>query len=233
MAHISRRELKKDEFISGLDAAWAYFLDHRRVLLTAGIIVLAAVLIAWGALGWRRHQRSRAQSLLAAGLQLYHDPIAAQSSPSGPRTFPNSRARAQAALAKFQQAASYASTRGGRLARYYSGLAQIAAGDRARGLATLRQLAHGSHPNLAALARTALANDELSQGHDAQAIAQLQKLLQHPAPAVPRAAVLWQLAGVERLHHPRAAARLYRELIHQYPNTPTAESAARRLQQQP
>ncbi len=233
MAHISRRELKTDEFISGLDAAWEYFLAHRRGLLSAGAVIVGAALLTWGWMSWRSHRLARAQSYLAQGIELFHAPISAQSLPGGQPSFPDAQARARAALADFQRAAAYSHTPPARLARYYAALAEIAAGQPQRGVAALRQLSRDSDPNLAAFARSARANYELSQGHDAAAAAQLQKLLQHPAPALPRAAVLWQLATIESRTNPPAAARLYRELVEQYPNTQTAQDAAQHLGQEP
>ncbi len=233
MAHLSRRELKTDEFMSGLDAAWEYCLEHRRLLITAGVIVVVVALAVWGGLSWRQHRLHQAQSELAQGLELYHATISTQPLPNGQPSFPTATARAQAALAKFRAAAAYRGTRPGRLARYYSALAEIDAGHGARGAAGLKRLSGSSHANLAALARAALANYELSQGNDAEAATQFRQLLAHPAPAVPRATILWQLAGIESHRDPSAAQQLYRQIVQQYPNSQTAQAAAQRLGQNP
>lgn len=229
MARISRHELKTDEFVSGMDAAYEYYLLHQKKIWIVAGLVLAVVLAGWGAWHWRTARRRHAQAILASGLQIYHAPLStAASAAPGQTLYPNAQARALAALPKFEAVEHYAG-RTGRIAAYYAALAQLDAGQTAAGLAGLRALRQGSHPNLAALARAALANYHVSQGQNAQAAAELRQIIAHSAPVYPKAVALIELARLESRTHPTQAVALYRQLMQTYPQGQIAQTAAQAI----
>ncbi len=229
MARISRHELKTDEFVSGMDAAYEYYLQHQKKIWIVAGVVLAMVLAGWGVWHWRTVRRQHAQAILAGGLQIYHAPLStAASAAPGQTLYPNARARALAALPEFEAAEHY-SGRSGRVAAYYAALAQLDAGQTAAGLAGLRKLQQSSHPNLAALARAALANYYVGQGQNAQAAAELRQIIANSAPAYPKAVALLQLARLESRTQPTQAIALYRQLMQTYPQGQIAQVAAQQI----
>lgn len=230
MARISRQELKSDEFVSGLDAAYEFFLENEKTLIVVAVVVAVIALCAWGLWSWNSHRNQAAAQMLAAGLDTFHDPLQGPTTPPGTPAYPTQTARAQAAEQQFSALVnSYGSTSAGRLGRYYLGLAQLDAGDVAAAEKTLQAAAADSDATVSGLAKNALANLYLRQNQDAKAVALLQQLAAQNSLLLPHAVVWMELADAERMTNPAEAATYYRRLEAEYPNTETADQAGKML----
>ena len=75
MARVSRRELKRDEFISTFEETWEFLRQQRDTI----VALVLAVLLGAGTLGgfyWRsRRQEQRASAALGAALTIYAAPV--------------------------------------------------------------------------------------------------------------------------------------------------------------
>lgn len=229
MAQISRKELKSDEFVSGMDAAYEFFLQHRDRLLVAAAVIVVVALGAWSFNSWRTSRNRSAATLLAQGLNTLHTPLLGPNTPNGVATFASPATRAQAAAQQFQQVVNnYPSTDAGQLARYYLGLAQLDF-DATQAGKTLQAAAGSSDATVATAAKHALANLDIQNNKLAEAHALLEQLTQQDSPTLPRAVALMELADLDRTYNPKEAARYYRELAALYPGTQTAQQAQQQL----
>ena len=231
---ISRKELKSDEFVSGVDAALEFFRRHRTRIIALAVVVLVVAASGYGYYAWQRSRNQAATALLVQGLDALHAPVAGSTAnpadvTPGATTYPNARARAAAAAKFFAQgAAQYGSTMAGQLSRYYLGLAQLDQNDPAAEQ-TLRQAAASSSPVASTAAKHALANLDIANNHLAQAHALLLELTRQDSATLPRAVAMLELAELDRTYNPKEAARYYQQLQTDYPGTATAQQAKQEL----
>lgn len=229
MAQISRKELKSDEFVSGMDAAFEYFLQNRERIITWAVVVAVVAVAAWGVMSWRTRRNHAATAMLAAGLATLHAPLQSTATPSGVASFASVEARAAAASQQFQAViAQYPSTVSGQLARYYLGLAQIDAKS-PEAEKTLLAAAASNDATVSTAAKHALANFDIQLNKPAEAHSLLVELSKQDSPTLPRAVVLMELADLDRTYNPKEAAQYYRQLQLDYPATATAEQAQQEL----
>lgn len=232
MANISRQELKSDEFVSGVDAAFEFYLQHQKQILTILVIVVVVVASAYGVYAWNHNRTQKAEAALAVGLDRLHAPILAkgQTAPPGVETFGSEQDRARAAQQQFEKViAGYGSTDSGQIARYYLGLTQVELQQTQQAESTLKQASQSGDDTVQALARNALANLYISEGKAEQARPILEDLIKQDSPTVPKAVAMTELAELDKTSDPAAAARLYKQLSQDYPNTPTGQQAEQAL----
>lgn len=234
MAQISRQELKSDEFLSGVDAAFEFYLQHQKTLLVGLAVVILVAAGIYGLYAWNSNRNEKAASELAAALDTFHAPLAnaGRPVPAGQPSFANAAARATAAHKQFQQVVdSYASTRSGKFARFYLGLTELDMNQDAAAEKDLQLAASTGSDDVAPLAENALANLKIAQGKTNEAKRLLQSLATKNSSVLPSAVVLTELADLEATTQPSEAAGLYRRLQRDYPDTQTAEHAQQALAQ--
>lgn len=232
MANISRQELKSDEFVSGVDAAFEFYLQHQKQILTTLVLVVVVVASAYGFYAWNHSRTEKAETALSTGLDRLHAPILAggQSAPVGVETFANEQDRARAAQEQFEKViANYGSTHAGQIARYYLGLTQVELQQTQQAESTLKHASQSGGSAVQALAKNALANLYVSEGKAEQARPILEDLIRQNSPSVPKAVAMTELAELDKSSDPAAAARLYRQLSEDFPNTPTGQQADQAL----
>jgi predicted negative regulator of RcsB-dependent stress response len=230
--HISRQELKEDEFVSSLDSAYEYYLQHQKSVITTAIAVAIVIAIGVSAFYWNRSRNQKASALLSQALQLYHAPLQTPGQPAQPnvQTYASEHDRAVAAQKVFRQAAeSYGGTSAGKFARYYLGLTQVELGDNAGAENTLRAAASSGNDNVSALAKQALADLYVTQGKVQQAQSLLRELINKPTDTVPKAESMLALAAAERDSNPADATKLYSQIKAEFPDSQTAQAADREL----
>lgn len=232
MANISRQELKSDEFVSGIDAAFEFYLQHQKQILTTLVVVVVVVASAYGVYAWNHNRTEKAETALSIGLDRMHAPILAkgQTAPPGVETFTSDEDRARAAQQAFEKViADYGSTRAGKIARYYLGLTQVELQQTQQAESALKQASQSGSGEVEALAKNALANLYISEGKAELARPLLEDLMKQDSPSVPKAVAMTELAELDVTSDPAAAATLYRQLSKDYPNTPTGQQAEQAL----
>ncbi|MGH9488565.1 MAG: tetratricopeptide repeat protein [Terriglobales bacterium] len=232
MAQISRKELKNDEFVSGLDAAYEFYLQHQQSIVVTVIIVAVVVAIGYGVFAWRNSRNQNASAMLAQAMETLHAPVQPGTPSAGTVAFASVAARGQAAAQQFQAVVDrYASTDAGQMASYYLGLAELdeGAADSKKAAADLQSASHSSDTVAATAAKHALANLAIENGNLAKAHALLLSLTQQDSPTLPRAVALLELADLDRTYNPKQAALYYHQLQTEYPNTSTAQQASQAL----
>jgi predicted negative regulator of RcsB-dependent stress response len=229
LAHISRKDLKKDEvrdtFAHGAEA----LLSHQQLTL---YLLIAAVVIAGGIFGWRtytEHQTVKAFADYDAAMLVFQAPVGAPTAP-GEVSYTDANKKFTEAEQKFSAVASkYPHTRASELSRYYAALSFEKLDKNAEARALLQGLTSSSDEEVAAMARFELAglDDRMGQGDEAAKL--YQQLIAKPTVLVPKPVVMLALAQHYGQKNPTEAAKLYGQIKTDYPDTPIAEQADQAL----
>ncbi len=229
MAHISRKDLKKDEvrdtFAHGAEA----LLSHQQLTL---YLLIAAVVVAGGIFGWRtytEHQTVKAFADYDGAMLVFQAPVGAPVAP-GEVSYTDATKKFTEAEQKFSAVASkYPHTRASELSRYYAALSFEKLDKNAEARALLQGLTSSSDEEVAAMARFELAglDDRIEQGDEAAKL--YQQLIAKPTVLVPKPVVMLALAQHYGEKNPTEAAKLYGQIKTDYPDTPIAEQADQAL----
>jgi len=242
MKRQERHKLKENEFARTVMQARAA-IETRRGDLVWGLIVVIALLASVGAYaGWRQARTGRATELLANALAVYQAPVVPPAAPAPgspapvpqPGTYESEKAKLEAALPKFVEAADrYPTTDPGIAARYH------AAGI----LATLGRYAEAeqqyqdvvSKAGSALYGRTArlgLADAQVAQNKFDNAINIYTELSRDTNSQMPVDGILMQLGrACARAGRKEEAVRAFTRVADEFPQSMYAADAKRELEQ--
>lgn len=226
--HITRKELKKDEVRETLTQGAELLLSHEKTTI---YLVIVAVLVALGILGWRAHaqrQSVKASSAFDSAMAVYQAPVTSQTQglPPGQVVFSTNSAKFTQAAKKFSDvAAQYPRTRSGRLAKYYAALCAEKLDQNNVAKKDLQELA-GGDSEFASMARFALAQLDDSMGDSAGAENLYKQLMAKPSDLTPKPLVMLALAQHYSQKNPAEAAKVYAEIKAQYPDSSVSEQAS-------
>jgi TolA-binding protein len=236
MKRTERHHLKDNVLATRILHVRGVMEAHKREV-TAAVIAIAVVgAIAIGYFVWRERTQTRAHALLAAAFIVRDARIAPPEAPGAPAaaapTYPDERARAEAALGKFQAAAdAYPSTDAGISARYQQA-ALLMALSRPVEAAVVYQdvIARGGDGIYAQTARLGLAEAQGRAGQFDQAIDGFKALAQRKDGTLPIDGILMQLGRMYRDAGKRAdAEQTFNRLVEEYPDSLYAADARREL----
>ena len=207
MAHISRKELKKDEvretFAHGAEA----LLSHQRLTTyTLSFVLVAAV----GFFGWKTYterQTVRASAAFDDAMKDFQAPVIApgETPQPGGLTYVDEKMKFGDASRKFGDvAARYGRTQPGQLAKYYQALSLERLGKNEDAKQLLQELAGSSEEEFAAMAKLELASLEDRMGQPDEAVKLYQQLLAKPTVLVPKPVTS---AGARRTLQPEEPCR--------------------------
>jgi TolA-binding protein len=230
--HVSRKELKTDEvrdtFLEGIRA----LVSHQQATL---YIVIAALLIVAGVLGWRAYasrETVKASAAFDSSMNVFQAAIAAPgvTVQPGALSYKDEKTKYGDAAQKFGDvAAKYPRTRPGELSQYYLALSleKLDKNDDAK--KALQRLTGNSDADFAAMARFELAqlDDRMGQGDEATKV--YQDLIAKPTILVPKPVVMLALAHHYGDKNPTEAAKLYTQIKSDYPDTAIADQAKQEL----
>jgi tetratricopeptide (TPR) repeat protein len=229
----TRHALKHDRFVDTTNATLDWASENRGTLIRYGIITLAVIALIVAAIWTYAVRQRKAQNLLGQALSIYETPLRVPGEPADEAqgSFDTAAARAKAAYPLFEKAANqYGWLRPGEDARYFAGLADIDMGDHAKAETELKKASKAHDRNIAALAQMALASLYVQTNRSSEAIAIYNKLIQHPAMAVPASAAQLALASVYETSNPDKAKQIYAEVKDKDSKTAAGQIAAEQLQ---
>ena len=231
--HISRKELKKDEFRETLSHSAEAIASHQRDLWTYGGIAVLVVLVVFGWRYYTQAQTAKGSAALADAMKVYQARIRTAAEPAQPdeTTYVDEKNKYSDAVKKFTDVSNrYYRTRPGQLARYYAALSleKLARYDEAEN--DLKSLGSSRDESLSALARFKLAQVYDEAGKGPQAVQLYQELTNKPSLFVPKPVVLLALADHYRGSDPAQAAKLYNQVKTEFPDSQAAQEADQRLQ---
>jgi predicted negative regulator of RcsB-dependent stress response len=231
--HLSRKELKKDEVRETLShGADAIFAHQHQIWVYGGIAVLAALAV----LGWRfytQSQTAKGASALADATKIYQARIRTAAEPALPDeiSYVDEKNKYADAVRKFTDVANrYPRTRPGQLARYYAALSLERLNRYGEAENDLKALESSRDESLSALARFKLAQVYDENGKGSQAVQLYQQLSSKPSLFVPKPVVLLALADHYSSSDPTQAAKIYKQVKDEFPDTQAAQQADERLQ---
>jgi TolA-binding protein len=223
MARISRKELKRDEFVEATKEAEHWLEEHWRTVATVAAVV-AGIAIRVGTWFWYSNQiREQATVLLDEGLSRY-----AQVQDGG---FTDT-AELETVLVSFDAAARKGGRSAvGQVARYYRGLALHRLGRAEEAIASLEELT--GNPNcpdtLAGSAHLLLAEVFVAAAEPDRAVQTLEAVIDADPPIYPVDQALMALGKIHQASGDEEQARVvWQRVVDEYP-TRGAASQARRL----
>jgi TolA-binding protein len=221
-----KRQIKHDEFVSGVGLALRWVEQHREPV-QIGVVVVAAVALAVAAVTYfRGRQTEEAQAAFAEALETFHAPVAGEQPPPGEMpsepTFKTPAEKYRKAAAAFDGVERrFGSTPAALRARYYAALSRIELGETAEAEKELADVAsHKDRPLESSLARMALADLHRRTGAPDKAVEAYRQLLDDPKLPLPRDYALMGLAQAQEDAKKGADARsTYQRLVDEYPNS--------------
>lgn len=233
--HLTRKEMKQDDFATAVGRGMEYAESHARtILIGLGVLALLAVLflVSRVFLGNRGEQASES---LSRALKVYQAPIEATGAkPDDPKnpTFADPAARRTRAKQLFEGVRNdYGMSDAADVAGLY--LAQISAEegqlDRARELWT--EFVDDNPDNLlAGQARVNLIHLDRQQGKGEELATRLKALLEQDEPGLPKDIILYELATTqEETGRKQDALQSWRRLSEEYPESAYRSEAQEKI----
>ncbi len=234
MARISRKELKKDEFVQEVSHTVEYVQSHRQPIVVWSAVVAGVLVVALGGyLLWNKRNADASDSL-ARAQRTYHATVLPAGAPppqgSNEKFYSSDKEKYTTALQEFQAiAGKYSMLKHSDLAHYYIGLCQLQLGNTVDGQKELTALAEGKNAQVGSLARFALASALVTQNKLDEAEKHYRHLIEHPTAEVPKTVAQMTLATHLRATKPKEAEKIYRELEQQQVSPKLQDMAKRML----
>jgi predicted negative regulator of RcsB-dependent stress response len=231
----TRQALKQDRFAETAADAVHWTVEHRSKLVAGGIILAIAVALIGGVYWYTTYRDGKAAELLGRALMTYQAPLRPAGMPPDPQqlSFTSIRERGEAAGIEFNKiAADYGSTRSGKYAKYFAGLAALDAGNQKAAEDHLKYVAGVRDNDIANLAKLALAALYRDSDRQADAINLYKDLIARPTPTVPKVTAQLQLADLYTAsNQPNEAKAIYQQIVKDNPQGAAAEIAQGKIQQ--
>ena len=231
---ITRKEMKRDEFVSAMGRVSAWMEEHvREALLLGG----AAVLLVIGSIFFVQYMNQRegkAAALLSRGMEMIHASVKGDGSTptAGALTYNTEQEKYQAVIGQMDSLIqSYPRSRAGRLALYYKGLALQGLGRREEAIKILNEFIDANPGNYAEpMAQAAVAQLLEGSGQGQKALEIFDRLSKQTSGAYPPQAALMGMGRcLEGLGKKDEARKIYERLTKEYPDSDYSREAQERL----
>lgn len=230
--HISRKELKQDEFKETLVHGAQYAASHTRMLWMAGAAVLVVGLLVGGWWVYSDRQSVKAATAFDDARKTFDARIRAAGEPEEPGeiTYVEEKNKYVDAQKKFREvAAKYSMTQQGQMARYYAAVCTARLGQNEDALKDLKAIESGGNSEIASLARLEMAQIDAQTGKMDEAVRLLKLQIDKPTDLVPKAMAQMALADLNRKSNPAEATRLYQQVKKDHPDSALSDEADKRL----
>jgi tetratricopeptide (TPR) repeat protein len=235
-----RHHLKDNELAIAIGAAneWAA-RNRRNVTMVVGTIALVAVAAA-AFVAWRSSVDARAREALAQAMVVAEARVQAppppgadptQAAPPQAGTYPNEKAKLEAALPKFLSAAdAYPGSDAGRTARYHAGITLAELGRFDEAVKQYDQLSSGDDL-LSQSARLGKAEAHLRAGQHDAAISTFKELSDKADSNLPKEALLLELARAYKVAgKTEDAKKTLNEIVEKHADSPLVSTAKQELE---
>ncbi len=229
---LTRKQIKKDEFISLVDRAVQWTGENWRQALIGLGGVLAVALVWWGVTAYLGSRTDAASQAISTALEAYNAPVGSAAPADAKVRFATDTERLAAAEKAFKSVRSrYRFTPQAKVAELF--LAHIAA-DRGAIPEAIRRLgeiasSRSSDP-VVRVAMLDLIRLRVDRGEGMQLVSELEAMAAGKDPRLPRDVALFHLAQIwQHEGKPEEAAKLYRKLVEGFPDSPYREEAQQRL----
>lgn len=229
---LTRKQIKQDELLTLFDRAMVWMGGNWRQAATAigGVAVVA--LVWWGVSAFLTARSGGASKAMAVALDTYTAPVGAAVPPDAKVKFSTDTERLAASEKAFESIRSkYRFSPQARLAVLYLAHIQAERGDSTGAIRLLSDLAaKRSADPVVRLATLDLMRMRAGKGEAAQVAKELEAMVSGADVRLPRDLALFELARLnERDNKNDEAARLYRKLVQDFPESPYRAPAQQRL----
>lgn len=236
MKRSERHRLKANEVSNVLSTATARLAENRKAAGQIAVIALVVAAAGFGYWAWKTRGETRAQAIVAEGLMIVQVPVEEPKSVNGakptqtPGTYPTINARAEAALAKFNEALnSYPTTKAGIAGRYYAAAALAMLGRPAEAATRYQEVVQraGTKDFYGRMAQLGAIEAQIQAKQFDQAISSAQALANDTSDdALPRDAILMELGRVYAAAGRKAEANeTFDKVLVEFPQSPYADEA--------
>ncbi len=211
--HLTRRELKSDQFAVTAEHAAEYLGMHRRQAVQVAALAILAIALIVGGYFWFDHARTVRAEKLSAAMQISETPVG-PTAPQGGQSFPTQQAKDAALTKAFTDISKeYSGSREGALAEYtLAGIASTAGhDDEAR--KHFQAAADSSDKEYASVAKLSLAQMDYAENRAGDGQKLLQGLIDHPTELVSKAQATITMARMVARTHPMEAKALLAPLL--------------------
>jgi len=236
-----RHHLKDNELALAMGRAsvWAGRNQRRLVRIVVGLAVVAAAGI--GFITWRNYVDGQARAMLAEAMVIHEARVVPPAPPVDattpapapqPGTYPNERAKLEAALPKLLAAAdAHPSTDAGQTARYHAAAALVSLQRFDEAVQQYDRVISDGSGLLAQMARLGKAEAQLRGAKHDAAIASFKELSERTDLNVPKEALLLELARAYKLAGKNEDARkTLNQIVEQHAESPFAAEAKTELE---
>jgi len=231
----ARHQLKQDAFAASTAETISWAVDNRSKLVAAGtvvIVILALVIGGWAYINYRDQQ---ARQQLSAAIEKFNQPVRPAGMAATPDlpSYGSSEERAKATNAEFVRIADkYSHTQSAAVARYFAGVTARDLNDNGTAEKDFEEVAGSRYPEIASLAKFALAAVYHDIGKNSQAVDQYKQLIDHPTVSVGKSSAQFALASLyQSTGKPDEARHIYEQMQKESPGTMVAQMAGQRLQE--
>jgi len=235
VARLTRKELKKDPFLSVYYDDFVEFAQkHYQKII---VVVIAIAVIVFAVTAWKHHEQQQevsANALLGAALATFHAYVGQASQDAlgpGVQAFPTAADKYKAALKEFSAVVEkYPRQKAAEIALYHIGICQAQLGQDQAAVKTLQEASHASDRNIASLAQFALADELARSGKLPEAEKIYRQLAEQPTATVPAPTAWLALADLCRTKEPAQARAIYERVAKEYgSNAYVAETVKQQL----
>lgn len=234
MRSYTRHQLKQDAFTASTAETISWAVEHRSTLIAAAVVVVVILALLAGGWAYINYRDQQASAQLAFAIQKYNAPIRPAGTPATPDvlSYGSTAERDKAANTEFNRIASkYSFTQSAEVARYFAGITSRDLGDGATAEKDLQQVSASRYPEIASLAKMALAQVYHDANRNSQAVDLYKQLIDHPTVSVGKNTAQVALASLyESMGQPADARRLYEQMQKESPGSPASQLAMQRLQ---
>ncbi len=222
MRRLTRKKLKQDDFVSGVDKIVRWLAENWRPVALALAGLTAVFLIIWGATSWMGSREEAASWALHEAVTTYQ---AQQKSSADAATLAEARAAFEKVVEK------YGRTKEADVARIYLARMDFESGKVDEAKSALEKVAQRHKGDaLGRVATLDLVHMRVASGQAAEVIAQLRAMATGQDDSLPRDVALHELASAYEAEKDVAQAReYYQKLIDEFPKSPYVRSARQKL----
>jgi TolA-binding protein len=233
----TRHQLKQDAFsrvtIDAAERTAHWSVEHRNTLIISVVavaVVLAAVIGGWYYLST---QDEKASFELAQAVRTMDTQLRAAGAPEQPDfpTFTSAKERAEASTKKFQAIVDkYPHTRTADMAHYFLGVNAAILSNNGAAESNFKEVISAGNREVAAVAKTALANLYAQTNRVKDAVTIDQELINKPTASVSKVTAQLQLAEIyQSSNQPLEAKRIYEQIKKENPGAEVGQLATQKL----
>ena len=226
--HLTRRELKTDQFALTAEHTAEFLGMHRRQALQVGGLVLLAAILGVGGYFWWDHARSVRETKLSEAMQIADEPVSAvvSAQQTGP-SFPSQAAKDAAETKAFSEiAGQYHGSREGVAAEFTLAGIAVSAGRNDEARKRFQSVADAGNKEFASMAKLSLAQLDFAENRPADGEKLLHDLIDHPTAVVSSAQATLTLARLIAPTRPKEARALINPLVKDQGETGQMANAA-------